>query len=86
LGNAITDVAELQTHLRAMKAQTREELSKAVLEYEKEVWQRGYEVVMENRENTMALHDWDKVTKSALLVTGVGRDNTQHADEHETAA
>ncbi|KAK4101186.1 FAD/NAD(P)-binding domain-containing protein [Parathielavia hyrcaniae] len=73
LGNAITDVAELQTHLRAMKAHTRSELAEAIAKYEKEVWQRGYEVVMENRENTLTLHDWDKVSQSMLLVAGLQR-------------
>ncbi|KAK4155973.1 hypothetical protein C8A00DRAFT_41448 [Chaetomidium leptoderma] len=65
LGNAITDVAELQTHLGAMKAQTGAELANAVAKYEREVWQRGYDVVMENTENTMAVHDWDKISQSA---------------------
>ncbi|GAB1318079.1 FAD-dependent monooxygenase cctM [Madurella fahalii] len=74
LGNAITDVAELQTHLRAMEAHTRDELVKAVGAYEKEVWVRGLDVVMQNRDNTLALHDeWDKTTQSALVVTGVSR-------------
>ena len=79
LGNAITDVAELQTHLRAMKAHTRDELAKAVGEYEKEVWLRGYEVVVQNRENTMALHDWEKVSQSALFVKGVKKDQSAPA-------
>ncbi|SPQ24342.1 9bad8591-60f0-48ac-b62c-9d858c158f63 [Thermothielavioides terrestris] len=63
LGNAITDAAELQTHLRAMKAHTREELTRAVAKYEREVWQRGRDVVAQNRENTLALHDWAQVTR-----------------------
>lgn len=57
-----------------MKAHTREELAKAVGEYEKEVWKRGYEAVMSNTENTLAVHDWEKVKESALIVTGVNRD------------
>jgi hypothetical protein len=76
LGNAVTDVAELQTHLRGMKAHTREELAKAVGKYEKEVWQRGYEVVVQNRENTMAVHDWETVSQSALVVSGVKKDRS----------
>jgi hypothetical protein len=54
-----------------MKAHTRDELAKAIAKYEKEVWQRGYDVVMENRENTLSLHDWEKVSQSMLLVAGV---------------
>lgn len=56
-----------------MKAHTREELAKAVSEYEKEVWKRGYEAVIQNRDNTLAIHDWEKVKESMLLVTGLGK-------------
>ncbi|KAK4140987.1 uncharacterized protein C8A04DRAFT_31422 [Dichotomopilus funicola] len=73
LGNAITDVAEFQGHLRAMKEQTPEELARAVAKYEEEVWKRGHEVVMENKTNTLFLHDWEKVLQSPLFTTGVGR-------------
>ncbi|KAH6838344.1 hypothetical protein B0I37DRAFT_387560 [Chaetomium sp. MPI-CAGE-AT-0009] len=73
LGNAITDVAEFQTRLRAMKGHTREELALAVGGYEKEVWPRGYDVVMENRDNTLAVHNWEKISQSALLVKGLFR-------------
>lgn len=68
-------MAELQTHLRAMRAHTRDELARAVGEYEKEVWARGLDVVMQNRDNTLAVHDWEKTTQSALIVTGVKRDS-----------
>ncbi|KAK3296637.1 uncharacterized protein B0H64DRAFT_415985 [Chaetomium fimeti] len=73
LGNAVADVTELQTRLRAMKGHTRQELARAVGGYEKEVWKRGYDVVMENRENTLAVHDWENVLRSPLLVKGVAR-------------
>ncbi|KAK4237010.1 hypothetical protein C8A03DRAFT_35049 [Achaetomium macrosporum] len=78
LGNAIADVAELQEHLRAMKAHTREELAKAVDKYEKDVWRRGYDIVMENLENTLALHDWEKVTQSHLVASGLNTDPALH--------
>jgi hypothetical protein len=71
LGNAITDIAELQIHLRAMKAHTREELAKAIGKYEQEVWTRGLAAVMENAENTVAVHDWEKVTQSPLVAKGL---------------
>lgn len=67
-------MAELQARLRTMRAHTREELARAVGEYEREVWKRGHAVVMENVENTLALHDWERVKQSALMVTGVGTD------------
>lgn len=73
LGNAITDVAEFQGHLRAMKERTPEELARVVAKYEEEVWERGHEVVMENKANTLLLHDWEKILQSPLFTTGVGR-------------
>ncbi|KAH6641878.1 hypothetical protein F5144DRAFT_565115 [Chaetomium tenue] len=76
LGNAITDVAELQTRLRAMKEHTREELALAVDGYEKEVWKRGYHTVIENRDNTLAVHDWNKISQSALFVKGTAKSPT----------
>ena len=81
LGNAITDVAELQTHLGAMKAHTREELAAAVARYEQEVWQRGHDVVMQNRENSLAIHDWEALSQSALMVRGVKRDAPWQAND-----
>ena len=81
LGNTITDVAELQTHLGAMKAHTPEELAAAVARYEQEVWQRGHDVVMQNRENSLAIHDWEALSRSALLVRGVKRDAPWQADD-----
>ncbi|KAK3305898.1 uncharacterized protein B0T15DRAFT_213945 [Chaetomium strumarium] len=78
LGNAIADVAELQVHLRAMKAHTREELAQAVGKYEKDVWKRGYEIVMENLENTISLHDWEKVSESHLVASGLNTDPALH--------
>jgi hypothetical protein len=61
-----------------MKAHTREELAKAVGNYEKEVWKRGYEIVMENLENTLSLHDWDKVRESHLVADGLDTDPALH--------
>ncbi|KAK3386095.1 hypothetical protein B0H63DRAFT_523416 [Podospora didyma] len=74
LGNAITDVTELQTHLRAMAAHTPAELAKAVRAYEKEVWERGNEVVLQNADNTLAVHDWENITESGLFAAGVVRE------------
>jgi hypothetical protein len=74
LGNAIADVAELLKRLEEMKEHTPAELAKAVREYEKEVWPRGYEAVMANLENTIALHSWETVMQSAAIVAGVKRE------------
>jgi hypothetical protein len=64
-----------------MKAHTREELAAAVGKYEKEVWQRGHDVVLQNRENSLAIHDWELLSKSALMVTGVKRDPPRSAED-----
>lgn len=77
----MADAAELQTHVRAMKAHTREELADAVAKYEKEVWARGSEVVEANRQNTLALHNWETVKQSFLVVRGVNPDTAGLAGE-----
>ena len=84
LGNAITDVAELLKLLRKMKEHTPAELAKVVQEYEKEVWPRGYEAVMANLENTVALHNWDMLMQSAAIVSGVKREGDKIASRGES--
>lgn len=69
-----------------MKAHTRDELATAVDKYEKEMWPRGYEVVMENKENTIALHDWEKVSQSPIMVTGTRRYASRHVEEHGSSS
>jgi hypothetical protein len=71
-----------------MKAHTRDELAAAVDKYEKEVWPRGHQVVMENKENTEALHDWEKVSHSPIMVSGARRyhDPSRNADEHKSSS
>ncbi|KAK3346884.1 hypothetical protein B0T25DRAFT_571986 [Lasiosphaeria hispida] len=73
LGNAIRDVAELQSRLGAMASNTPAELAKAVQAYETDLWPRGYDVAMANLENSIRLHDWDSVTKSLMLTEGLSR-------------
>lgn len=70
-----------------MKAHTRDELAAAVEKYEREMWPRGYGVVMENKENTEALHDWQKVSQSPIMVAGTRRHHpSRDADEHGTSS
>jgi hypothetical protein len=59
-----------------MKEHTREELALAVEAYEKEVWQRGYHTVIDNRDNTLAVHDWENISQSALFVKGTTKSPT----------
>jgi hypothetical protein len=64
-----------------MKAHTREELVLAVAKYEREVWQRGLNAVITNRENSLALHNWEKLKRSPLWVVGVHRDPLRQGEE-----
>jgi len=57
-----------------MAAHTPSELAKAVQEYEKGVCPRGYEAVMGNLENTLAIHDWETVMKSPIVVSGLKKE------------
>lgn len=42
------------------------------------MWPRGLEAVMENLENTIAIHDWETLRKSPIFVKGVEkRDSDQ---------
>lgn len=58
-------------HLKAMTEQTPAELAKAVQAYEKGMWPRGLEAVTGNLENTMAIHDWNIVMQSPIVVKGL---------------
>jgi len=45
--------------------------SKAISAYEKELWERGNEVVLSSNENTLSIHDWSKLQQSPLFKAGV---------------
>ncbi|KAK4225932.1 hypothetical protein QBC38DRAFT_510730 [Podospora fimiseda] len=70
LGNAITDAAEFQTCLLSSNLNLKE----AVTKYEKEMWQRGLEAVKVNLENTVSIHDWEKLLQSPFYRAGIKRD------------
>lgn len=53
-----------------MPEKTPEALAAAVLEYEKEVWQRGKAAVESSAQNTLMVHDWAKMADSPLLKFG----------------
>ena len=79
LGNAITDAAELQSHLRAALCEgssqrTPAQLATAIHEYEKEFWVRGRETVLANSENSNSLHDWETIMKRPLFVGACRRE------------
>ncbi|KAK0631243.1 hypothetical protein B0T14DRAFT_559063 [Immersiella caudata] len=74
LGNAIADAAEMLQHLRSMSEHTPAELAKAVQAYEKGMWPRGREAVEGNLENTLAIHDWDFVMQSPIVVKGLKKE------------
>ena len=57
----------LLQHVREMKESTKEELGLAVGKYEKEMWPRGAEAVLDSQENTRLLHDWNTIFESPLF-------------------
>ena len=73
LNNAISDAADFLAHLRAMKAQTPEELAAAVKRYEAQLWPRGHEAVLASHENTNAVHDWNTMMQSPLFTAGLAK-------------
>lgn len=77
MNNAITDAADFFQHLRAMKAQTPEELAAAVRRYEVELWPRGNEAVLASHENTIAVHDWNTMLQSPLFTSGLAREKAR---------
>lgn len=48
-------------------------LKEAVERYETKMWERGYEAVMSNLENGIAVHDWGKLMKAPLVRHGVAK-------------
>ncbi|KAK4444712.1 FAD/NAD(P)-binding domain-containing protein [Podospora aff. communis PSN243] len=74
LGNAISDAAEMLQHLRGMAEHTPAELAKAVKRYEEGMWPRGLEAVEGNLENTVAIHNWEFVMKSPIVVKGLKKE------------
>ncbi|KAL9640248.1 MAG: hypothetical protein Q9164_000394 [Protoblastenia rupestris] len=67
LQNGIMDAFCLLQHVREMKESTKEELGLAVGKYEKEMWPRGAEAVLDSQENTRLLHDWNTIFESPLF-------------------
>jgi hypothetical protein len=57
-----------------MKEQTVEELRKAILGYEKDLWPRGCEAVLASNENTNAVHDWSTMMQSPLFTGGMAKE------------
>jgi hypothetical protein len=57
-----------------MKEQTVEELRKAILAYEKDLWPRGHEAVLASNENTNLVHDWSTLMQSPLLTGGMAKE------------
>ena len=63
----------LLQHVREMKGSTKEELGLAVDKYEKEMWPRGTEAVLDSQENTRLLHDWNTIFESQLFRGAMAR-------------
>lgn len=62
-----------------MKANTPDELSKAVKAYGVDLWPRGREAVLSSSENSLQIHDWAQLEKSPLFRLGARRDGEELA-------
>jgi len=67
------DAFSLLSSVREMKEPTREELGLAVGKYEKEMWPRARDAVVDSEENTRLLHDWSTIFQSPLFTGGMAQ-------------
>ncbi len=76
LNNAIDDAAQLVQQLEALSDRTsHHEIAAAINRYDEEVQQRGRKAVLSSLENSLMLHDWDRMTQSAILTRGLQKDD-----------
>lgn len=72
LNNAVLDCHELVSQIaRALSGTTT--LKEAVLRYEEEMVPRGRTEVLSSLENTVAVHDWEKLMQAPIFKHGVAR-------------
>lgn len=76
LNNAVLDCNHFMKEIEAMPERTITALREAVRRYDEALWKRGHEAVMSSMENSVAVHDWDKLKDSGLFKGGL----VQHVD------
>ncbi|ERF73234.1 hypothetical protein EPUS_03075 [Endocarpon pusillum Z07020] len=75
LNNAIDDAAQLVQQLQGLTDRTsHQEITAAINRYDEEVQQRGREAVESSLENSLMLHDWDRIMQAAILTRGMQKD------------
>lgn len=67
LNNAILDCAQLLQQINALPSLTPSSLADAIKCYEKEVVARGNEVVLSNLQNSLDVHNWDRLMESFIV-------------------
>ncbi|KAK7540728.1 uncharacterized protein J3D65DRAFT_250740 [Phyllosticta citribraziliensis] len=73
LNNAILDCAQLVQQIAAMPTHTPAALADAVKRYEREVVARGSEVVASNLQNSLDVHDWERLMQSMIFKYSVAQ-------------
>lgn len=71
LNNAISDAAYMLEKVSSASPLTRESLSAAVAEYEREMIVRGKEAVEMNNVNSLTIHKWETLLESPIMTIGV---------------
>jgi 2-polyprenyl-6-methoxyphenol hydroxylase-like FAD-dependent oxidoreductase len=74
LNNAINDAAQLIQQLRDIDHTSPSAIAAAVTRYDEEVQQRGKKAVLSSLENSMMVHDWDRLKESAVFTRGMQKD------------
>ena len=75
LNNAIDDAAQLVQQLQGLTDRTSpQEIAAAINRYDEEVQQRGRKAVESSLENSLMLHDWDRMMQAAILTRGMQKD------------
>jgi len=66
-------VASFQALLQSKAPTTPAELATVVSAYEAELLPRATEAVTSSHQNTLLVHDWDKLSESPLFSSGVSQ-------------
>ena len=75
LNNAISDAASLlhalMDHYPPSDTSSSLPFAEALKVYESEVWERGREAVLSSAQNTVMMHDWDRLLQCDTLRIGI---------------
>ncbi|KAF5361511.1 hypothetical protein D9758_006216 [Tetrapyrgos nigripes] len=71
LNNAINDAYSMKRALQDHHLSDSDSFSEALKVYEEDVCERGRKAVLSSAENSIMLHDWKQITKSAVFKYGI---------------